>query len=99
MERISRALQASNPRPWGTRGPGSLTRATRRVDARLAMKKRKGVGDENFGGLPDDEVEDLDEDEVDEDELDDDLDDLDDDELGDEYEEEEYDEDELDDEE
>ena len=68
------------------------------------MKRKKGIPGEDFGGLPDDELDDLEEDEEDgDDELygDDELDDDDElgegDEFGDEYEEEEYDEDELDD--
>jgi hypothetical protein len=88
-----------------THAPRSARLARQGIGSEVAMKRKKGVPGEDFGGLPDDELDDLEDDEEDADEdlygddeeLDDDE--LDDDEEGfeDEYEEEEYDEDELDD--
>jgi len=86
----------------------TAARSTRQgSSSEVAMKRKKGVPGDDFGGLPDDELDDLEEDEQEADaDLygdDDELDDDDDDEFGegdefdDEYEEEEYDEDELDD--
>jgi hypothetical protein len=74
------------------------------IGSEVAMKRKKGVPGDDFGGLPDDELDDLDDEAEGDEDLygdDEDLDedeDLDDDEdFDDEYEEEEYDEDELDD--